>query len=251
MSVVDNDSSVEFTKNYISYGDQKIHYQRVSRSESIQRVKIKVYPDCRVEVAAPMFASDEEVKASVELKARWIFKKIEIFRAQLEGITPRKYVSGETHYYLGKQYQLKVDVSEFVPQGVKLLRGVLQVNVAEKKTSHIKKYLNDWYRIRAREVFSKRMDALLEQTLWVSETPSIRILAMKTQWGSCSPAGMVTLNPMLVKSPRDCIDYVILHELCHIAEHNHGDKFYRLMDQVMPNWEQTKSRLDFMASHYI
>ena len=108
MSVADKDSSVEFTKNYISYGDQKIHYQRVPRSESIQRVKIKVYPDSRIEVAAPLLASHEDVKKSVELKARWIFKKIEFFRAQLEGVTPRKYISGETHYYLGKQYQLSL-----------------------------------------------------------------------------------------------------------------------------------------------
>ena len=74
---------------------------------------------------------------------------------------------------------------------------------------------------------------------------------MKTQWGSCSPGGRLTLNPYLVKAPRECIDYVILHELCHIAEHNHSDKFYRLMKRVMPKWEAVKDRLDKNASIYI
>ncbi|MEJ2632642.1 MAG: M48 family metallopeptidase [Acidihalobacter sp.] len=65
----------------------------------------------------------------------------------------------------------------------------------------------------------------------------MRLLAMKTQWGSCSPRGTLTMNPHLVKAPRECIDYVLLHELCHLAEHNHSDRFYRLMGQVMPRWD--------------
>ena len=111
--------------------------------------------------------------------------------------------------------------------------------------------LTDWYKSRAKEVFARRLDVLLEQALWVQERPPIRILTMQTQWGSCSPNGRITLNPHLVKAPRDCIDYVILHELCHIAEHNHSDRFYRLLSQTMPNWEITKERLDGLASRIL
>lgn len=91
---------------------------------------------------------------------------------------------------------------------------------------------------------------MLEQALWVEERPPLRILTMQTQWGSCSLNGRITLNPHLVKAPRECIDYVILHELCHIAEHNHSERFYRLMGQVMPNWEEVKERLDGMVSKF-
>jgi predicted metal-dependent hydrolase len=234
-------------RDFVTYGGEKIYYQRLARSEAIGRLKVKVYPDCRVEVVAPPSATELEVKKGVELKARWIINKLRLFKEQLEGITPRKYVSGESHYYLGKQYMLKVEVSISEPCGVKLLRGVLRVTVREQRPDLVRKQLVSWYRIRAREIFSKRMDSLLEQTLWVSEKPSMRILAMKSQWGSCSPKGLITLNPMLVKASRDCIDYVILHEFCHLAEHNHGKKFYRLMGQVMPNWETVKNRLDGMA----
>ncbi len=70
---------------------------------------------------------------------------------------------------------------------------------------------------------------------------------MKTQWGSCSPAGTILLNPHLVKAPRECIDYVISHELCHLKEHNHSPRYYRLLAKIMPSWEAVKTRLDGMA----
>ncbi len=237
--------------NFVTYGDEKIYYQRLPRAESIRRLKIKVHPDCRIEVSAPPSASDQEVKRGVEKKARWIVKRLEVFREQLAGRAPRKYVSGESHYYLGRQHLLKVDVSATEVASVKLLRGVLRVSVRTKNADIVKKQLNDWYRIRAREVFNNRLDTLLEKALWVSEKPPMRILEMKSQWGSCSPNGLITLNPMLVKAPKECIDYVILHELSHLAEHNHSEKFYRLMRQVMPNWETVKTRLDANASHYL
>ena len=88
---------------------------------------------------------------------------------------------------------------------------------------------------------------MVPQTLWVSERPPIRLRVMQTQWGNCSAKGCLTLNPWLVKAPSDCIDYVLLHELCHVAEHNHSEAFYRLMGQVMPGWEKIKKRLDGMA----
>jgi predicted metal-dependent hydrolase len=166
-------------------------------------------------------------------------------------ITPRKYVSGESEYYLGKRYQLKVVASGETAPGVKILRGSIEVSIRRKDTNAIPELLSEWFKARAKEVFAKRLEAMLEQALWVGSKPPIRVLSMQTQWGSCSPQGRLTLNPHLVKAPRECIDYVILHELCHIAEHNHSERFYRLMKQVMPNWEKTKERLDSMANQLL
>lgn len=210
-----------------------------------------MHPDCRVVVSAPEDATSETVLYAVKQRGRWIYEQLREFRQQLEHVTLRKYISGESHYYLGKQYLLKVHVEPDQVQGVKLLRGKLEVSVRASDATRVKNLLNDWYKIRAREVFARRLDVLLEQALWVQERPPIRILTMQTQWGSCSPNGRITLNPHLVKAPRDCIDYVILHELCHIAEHNHSERFYRLLSQVMPNWEETKERLDGLASRIL
>lgn len=229
------------------YGDEVIAFERRPRQNN-GKVLIKVHSDCRVVVLVPEDTENEVVLAAVKKRSRWIYEQLREFRKQLEYITPRKYVSGESHYYLGKQYLLKVNVAPEQPQGVKLLRGRLEVSVRNKDVGKVFHLLTDWYKNRAKEVFAKRLGVLLEQTLWVKDNPPVRILTMKTQWGSCSPNGRLTLNPHLVKAPRDCIDYVILHELCHLAEHNHSERFYRLMNQVMPKWEKVKERLDGMAS---
>lgn len=229
------------------YGDERITFERVKRRQGSDKVLIKVHPDCRVVVSAPEATQDDAVTAAVKQRGRWIYEQLRDFRQQQEHITPRRYISGESHYYLGKQHLLKVVVDPDQPQGVKLLRGRLEATVRSSEADRVKAVLNAWYKTRAKEVFHRRLDALLPQALWVTERPPLRILTMQTQWGSCSPQGRITLNPHLVKAPRECVDYVILHELCHLAEHNHSERFYRLMGQVMPRWEKTKERLDKMA----
>jgi len=235
----------------IFYGNDCIEFTRVPRVSDINRVLIKVYPDCRIVVNAPEASKDEDVIDAVKKRARWIYKRLYKFKAQLEHVMPRQYVSGETHYYLGKQYLLKVIPTTQQEQGVKLLRGKLEVFIKKNSTSGVKQLLDGWYKERAREVFSRRLDAVLPKAIWVKDEPKIRLQLMKTQWGSCSPSGLLTLNPSLVKAPRECIDYVIIHELCHIAEHNHSEKFYRLMKQVMPKWQAIKKNLDEMSGRYI
>lgn len=234
-----------------NYGDEPISFERVIRTEGINRVLIKVHPDCRIQVFAPKDVNDNDVLAAVKKRGRWIYQQLRDFREQQRYVSPRKYISGESHYYLGKKYLLKVIEAPDLPSTVKLTRGKLEVSVKEKSAKEVSQLLADWYRQRAKEVFTNRLNAVLEQALWIKDRPSIRVLTMKTQWGSCSPAGRLSLNPHLVKAPRECIDYVILHELCHIAEHNHSKKFYRLMQQVMPHWAKTKEKLDGMANMYI
>lgn len=229
------------------YGDEWISFSRRESTSAAAKVTIKVKPDCSVHVLAPASASDKEVLAAVRKRGRWVYQQRRDFREQQAHITPRKFVSGESHYYLGKQYLLKVAVDAAAPRSVKLLRGQLHVSVRAKDPKRVRLALDEWYKTRAKDVFHKRLAAVLEQALWVAERPPLRVLTMQTQWGSCSPKGRITLNPLLVKAPRDCIDYVILHELCHIAEHNHSERFYRLMGQVMPDWAKVKQRLDAMA----
>jgi len=237
-------------KHWLSfhYADELIVVERAPKARQVPRLLIKVDPDCRVSVQAPASANDEEVLRALKKRGRWIYQQLRQFRASAAHVTPRQYISGESHYYLGKQHVLKViETPANVPQ-VRLLRGKLEVSVRQKKAETVREHLRAWYRVRARDVFSRRLQAVLEQTLWVVEEPPLRIQTMQTQWGSCSPNGRITLNPHLVKTPRECIDYVILHELCHIAEHNHSERFYRLMKQVMPHWEKVKARLDGMAA---
>jgi len=230
------------------YGEERIVFERADRRYVTDRIKIKVHPDSRVVVCAPNGTSDSEVLSAVKKRARWVYEKQRDFAAHLEYITPRKYVSGESHYYLGKQYQLKVEETIGNCSSVKLLRGRLEVVAKGKFSTNVKTQLDDWYRDNAKRIFERQLDTLLDSALWVEGRPSIRIRHMATQWGSCSKNGLITMNPHLVKASVECINYVLLHELCHIAEHNHSERFYRLMSQVMPRWEDVKERLDGMAN---
>lgn len=229
------------------YAGEPITVQCVPRLVVKGRLLIKVHPDGRVVASVPPDTPQQAVLSALKKRSRWIYQQLRDFRAQQAHVIPRQYVSGESHYYLGKQYQLKVIEAPILPHKVKMLRGCIEVTVRYKSAEKVKSLLDDWYRERARDVFKRRLDVLVPQTLWVNERPPIRLRAMQTQWGNCSAKGCLTLNPWLVKAPSECIDYVLLHELCHVAEHNHSEAFYRLMGQVMPGWEKVKKRLDGMA----
>lgn len=235
----------------IQYSNHLIPFKRMPKESLSRKIIIKVTPDQQVLVSAPIDATDQAVLSSVQQRARWIFKQLRHFQAQQEFVTPRQYISGESHYYLGRQYMLKILENPKEIQSIKLLRGQLMISVRQKKPEIVQRLLNEWYREKARLIFHERLNIMLKKTLWVDTLPHIKLLSMQTQWGNCSVKGNLTLNPNLIKASKECIDYVILHELCHIAEHNHSDQFYRLMNQVMPNWEKVKTRLDRMADYIL
>ncbi|MBR7688878.1 M48 family metallopeptidase [Acinetobacter baumannii] len=235
----------------IVYGDEVLDFEVLESPSRTEKILIKVYADCRVVVSTPLNTDEKIIIEAVKQRSRWIYKQLRGFREQSRFITPRQYKSGESHFYLGKQYQLKVIHDDTKPRGVKLLRGRLEVNTLDVDIESIKSHLNEWYRSRAKVIFEARLQHILEQALWVEDQPSIRLMTMRTQWGNCSPSGVLTLNPHLVKAPTICIDYVILHELCHLVEHNHSERFYQLLNQVMPDWAKIKNQLDIMANKLI
>ncbi|MDM0052726.1 M48 family metallopeptidase [Variovorax sp. J22R115] len=129
--------------------------------------------------------------------------------------------------------------------------GYIAVRTAQGEPALIRSALDAWYATRAREVLAARMASVAASLKWVRTPPPLRLQPMKRQWGSCSPTGLLTLNPHLVKAPRDCIDYVIVHELCHLKEHNHGPRFHRLLEVEMPGWRAVKERLDGLAEQIL
>lgn len=238
---------VDSPEGWFNYSGERIPFERLPRPGTTARVLIKVLPGGRVQVLAPEDASDEEVTRALAKRARWIYTRRREFLKLQEHVKPRRYISGESHFYLGKRYLLKVMVDPDMPAAVRMFRGRLEVTVRQRKPEAVKAALDAWYRLRAREVFHARLENALPQALWVTEQPRLRVLAMKTQWGNCSANGLLTLNAALIKAPGDCIDYVIMHELCHLAEHSHSKRFYALLDATCPGWQAKKSRLDGMA----
>jgi predicted metal-dependent hydrolase len=257
-------------RGVFTYGNDTIHYDVIRKTKpadnakkTARKVIIKVHPDQRVVATVPHDASDDAIQDAMRKRARWIWQSIDEFAKQKDTVLPKRYVSGETQFYLGKRYVLKIiNDAEQVPN-VKLSRGKLNVTIKhevskdiapdsqESRLVKIKPLIDKWYQHKAKAIFHERLAELLPKATWVTGIPSFRVMAMKKQWGSCSTKGDLMLNPHLVKAPKECIDYVILHELCHIAEHNHSERFWRLLTQIMPNWKEVKAKLDDMAEMYL
>lgn len=244
-------SEMESAETYsFVYGDVHIPYRverRFPEPGKTRKVSIRVTPNSSVIVRAPEDARKNDIHDAVMKRAKWIYDRLQTFDAQKAHVQPRRYVSGDMQFYLGRRYVLKVIENSDSTAGVKMQRGQLLVSLPVHSADQVRALLREWYQTRAHHVFNTRLEQLLPQVRWVTEKPKFRILPMEKQWGSCSARGTLMLNPHLVKAPRNCVDYVILHELCHIKEHNHGDRFYRLLGQQMPEWKRTKQQLDDMA----
>lgn len=238
-------------RHSIAYGDERlaftVHFvQRPRRS-----VAIHVMPDGSVRVDAPQDTDMVEVKNAVRRRARWIWQQMQAHHERQRHVTPREYVSGETHFYLGRRHMLKVQTAATADAGVRLWRGRLEVSAPRRDADTVRRLLEVWYREHAREVFSRALVDMAERMRLQRSVPTWRMLAMRTQWGSCSPSGELLLNPNLVKAPRACIEYVVAHELCHLKEHNHSPRFYRLLDAALPDWAERKAELDEMAERLL
>ena len=212
---------------------------------------IHIHPDGSVQVDAPVDTDASAVVAAVRRRARWIWLRLRAHSERIRHVLPREYVSGESHFYLGKRYALKVIPHPTAPQSVKLLRGQLEIRTRSSDADKVRTLLNVWYRQRAEDVFVRRLADCAAKVLWLKADPKFRLLTMKTQWGSCSPKGELILNPLLVKAPGPCVDYVIFHELCHLKEHNHSQRFYELLGGLLPDWEKRKAELDDLAEQLL
>ncbi|CAN5883310.1 SprT family zinc-dependent metalloprotease [soil metagenome] len=231
----------------LRYGDREARYDVAGTDRLSSKILIHVRPDGAIRVEAPVDGNPELVRAAVQKRARWIFANLDEAKDARAFALPRDYVGGETHFYLGRRYRLKVIAGSGAPSSVKLVRGCIEITVPVADRAAVRRRLKQWYRIRAAEYFQRRMILLMSGIDWLTTAPPIKLLPMEFQWGSCSPAGAINLNPALIRAPRHCIDYVLTHELCHLKEHNHSKRFYALLERHSPHWATTKAELDGLA----
>ena len=230
-------------RHYVDYGGQRIDFTVARRRR--KTLEIAVEPDATVVVAAPLDAPMDAIAALVRKRAAWVRRQQRFFSQFLPRTPARRYLAGETHLYLGRQYRLKV-VREARP-GVRVIRGFIIVRTREPENPDVTRRLVDaWYRKQARTKFAERLEANLTR---FPDPDAFRpkgliVRRMERRWGSLSPSGRLLLNRRLIEATVDTIDYVIAHELCHMAEPHHGAAFYRLLDRVMPDWAGRKARLE-------
>lgn len=226
-------------KDCIEYGSVVMEYAVEYRAR--KTLGICVHPDGSVEVKAPMEAPLEQIRKHVHRRAPWIYKQQRYFSSFGIHTPERKYVSGESHLYLGRQYMLRVVDSE--RNEVHYKGNILEVECRRRKD--VRSLLMTWYRKRAEIKFEEYAVPLIARFNRYQVKPSaIKLKEMATRWGSCTATGQILLNPRLVCAPRICIEYVIMHELCHLVYRNHTKAFYELLTQEMPDWEKWKMKLE-------
>lgn len=224
-----------------AYGHTTIQYE-VTYSAARQTLAIEVHPDSTVLVRAPQGCSEALIAERVNKRAGWISRQLAEFDRYRPRTPTRQYINGETHLYLGRQYRLKRVQGETAD--VRIAHGQLTISLpGEIDPVRIKALLHRWYLERARIVFSEVLYASLLHFKGAAP-PRLIVRTMQSRWGSLSRAGTMTLNVNLVRAPRRCIEYVVIHELCHITHRDHDAQFFKLLGKVMPDWEQRKQRLE-------
>ena len=229
------------TINHIKYGSKSIPY---NLSFTIRKtLGIKVMPDGTVNIIAPIGASMLDITQKAKSKAYWILKQRAFFGMYKPNTPKRKFVNGETHLYLGRQYKLQIFKGD--SDGIKIYRGALIITAKYINPGYLEKILSDWHKIKATVFFGEILTISLEIfNKYKIGKPILRVRQMEKRWGSCTKLGKIILNTELIKAPKGSIEYVIIHELCHLVHYNHNKDFYALQNKLYPQWEKWKEKLE-------
>ena len=234
-------------KKQIQYGKYKYEYCLVAQNR--KTISLTVYPDLQIIVKAPRDVSSEKIDDFFKRKWRWIEKQLIFFRKFQTDKKQKKYVSGESFLYLGRQY--KLIVKKALENRVSLQQGRLCLYTTTKVRDgkKNKKMIKEWYRDRMNKIFKERYSEIVKKFDY-SEIPKILTRKMNKRWGSYSKSNKITLNPLLIHASKKCIDYVIIHELCHVKHKKHDKNFYELLCRKCHDWESLKEELEVRFALY-
>jgi len=211
--------------------------------KDIKNLHLGVYPPHgRVRVAAPLRVSDKAVRLAVISKLGWIKRQQGRFDAQPRQ-SEREMVSGESHYFLGRRYRLRLIPSHGPAKVIVRSPATLELHAgAGLNAGQREKILRSWYRERFKEMIPALVERWQNKLGIRAEQWSIR--KMKTKWGACNAeAGRIWLNLELAKKPVQCLEYIIVHELVHLLERRHNERFNTLMSEFLPQWRTRRAEL--------
>lgn len=213
-------------------------------SKDIKNMHLAVYPPTgRVRIAAPLNVNDEAVKLFAISKIAWIRKHQRNFVAQVRQ-SPRKYKQRESHYFQGKRYLLRVTEKEASPKVELKTKTYIDLFVRPNSTTEQRhSVINEWYRTQLKKLIPGLIDKW-ENKLGV-KVSDWQVKQMKTKWGTCNiEEKRIWLNLELAKKPIHCLEYIIVHEMLHLLERHHNEKFQYYMESFLPNWKQIKNELN-------
>ena len=212
--------------------------------KEIKNMHLAVYPPTgRVRIAAPLRIDDEAVRLFAISKISWIRKQQRNFEAQ-DRQPPRQYIERESHYYQGKRYLLRVIEKDAAPRVVLKVKTYLDLYVRpDTSTEQRHSILNEWYRTELKKQIQPLVDKWQEKIgVTVNDW---QVKQMKTKWGTCNiEKKRIWINLELAKKPHQCLEYIVVHEMIHLLERHHNDRFLSLMEKYMPQWKFYKEELN-------
>lgn len=224
-----------------------IDYQLVrSRRRSLE---LRIYPDRRIEVRAPLRCPQRDIDVFVSSRKNWIEKKLQALPEYQGTPAAQRYVDGSTHYFFGEPLALALRAG----RGKALLNdGVLQLAVADPEdAASVERALYRWYRQQAQADFVARLHRLFPPfAARGHRLPALTLRRMRSRWGSLSSRSGMSLNVELVRHHPEHIDYVVVHELCHLEHMDHGDGFKSLLTHLMPDWRARRQALNHSAARW-
>lgn len=197
-----------------------------------------------VKVRVPRTLSDERIRELVARRTSWITAKLKE-AAERPVVKPKEYVSGETFPCLGRNYRLKVTAGE--ETSIRLRGGYIQAIVRgtdERPRETVRSMLTVWYQERAKKSLGEKTERFAK--IVEVEPRSVTVKDYKSRWGSCSSSGDISYNWRIVLAPHRIVDYVVVHELCHMLEHNHSGRYWKLVEKYVPDYRE---RRDWLKNH--
>jgi predicted metal-dependent hydrolase len=232
--------------NTIQYGNRVIQYN-IKKGNRKKTVAVHINPMATITVFSPRHLDDEKIRMIVQKKARWILEKQKQVESNRYSNSMKEFVSGESFPYLGKLYRLKVmKTAEDTIRKCRLVNGRFLVEIngnheTEVNRTVVKKALVDWYLERAETKIKERVDRFSQQ---IGKTPlSIKIKNQERRWGSCSRNGSIRFNWKVIMAPISILDYVIVHELCHLIHPHHSTQFWQKVQSIIPGYRRRRDWL--------
>ena len=222
------------------YGKKNIEAEVIYSDR--KTMDLRVFPEGNIQITVPKNTSIEKIVEKIKPKSKWILQQQRTFELFRPFTKKRLYIPGETHRYLGRQYKLVINKTEQNKTDINLGKGLFTITT---KNDNIELIIQKFYKSKADIIFKELLDQLLSRFPQFN-TYDIKLTHrfMKKRWGSCSMNSNIILNTELIKANKACIEYVILHELCHLIHPNHSKDFYRTLAEVLPSWEKIKLNLE-------
>jgi len=227
--------------NTFKYGKYSYEYYLVLQNR--KTVALTVHPNLNIILKCPFDYGADKIERFLKRKWSWLEKQVQYFKKYKKKQEKKEYVSGESFLYLGRQYKLFIKTAK-KPE-VKLEKGKIIVftnkSIQDRATN--KKLLEGWFEQRTESIFTSQLKDVTKKFNY-DFAPALITRKMPKRWGSYLSGRKIILNPLLIRASKDCIDYVIVHELCHMRYKNHDRNFFKLQESIIPNWKEVKEKLE-------